>query len=163
MTIEATSPAPGVMGVPDPLVRSISRFERFLDTNATGASLGERPLLSVFRLIAMRLGTTNVADPGGNGAGSLADELDRLANANGLLVREAAISSWSRAGEGPFIVERDPETPEARPVALLRKGKRWTIFDPATMDKPQVMDAATGDSLAKRAYRICRAFPARPM
>lgn len=163
MTIEASSPAPGVMGVPDPLVRSISRFERFLDTNATGASLGERPLLSVFRLIAMRLGTTNVADPGGNGAGSLADELDRLANANGLLVREAAISSWSRAGEGPFIVERDPETPEARPVALLRKGKRWTIFDPATMDKPQVMDAATGDSLAKRAYRICRAFPARPM
>jgi ABC-type bacteriocin/lantibiotic exporter with double-glycine peptidase domain len=163
MSVDATPFQPTLVAPRSVLTRSITRFERFLDTDAAGAGLGERPLLVAFRLLTTRLGISNAVDPGGNAAGNLADELDRLANANGLLIRETAIGSWSRAGEGPFIVERLAGTPQARPVALMRRGKTWVIFDPTAMEKPQPLDAATMAELAQRAYRLCRAFPAKPM
>ena len=163
MSTDATAFSAEPAGSASILTRSISRFERFLDTDSSGAALGEKPLFAAFRLLALKLGVNNVADPGGTGGGDLAGDLDRLANANGLLIRETVVSSWDQAGEGPFIVLRNVPGAAPRPVALLKAGRSWRMFDPVGMDKPQTLDKASAGQLQSRAYRLCRAFPAKPM
>src|SRR5690606_30257651 len=146
------------------LSRSLSGFERFLDADAAAMHVTDKPLFGVFRLLAQRLGRSNPIDPAGPADENVAAAIERLANANELLVRGIAVSgAWSCAGEGPLIALRQPQGQPARPVALLRKGKGWSIFDPASMEKPRPLDAALEAELLPKAWRLCRAFPMKPM
>jgi ABC-type bacteriocin/lantibiotic exporter with double-glycine peptidase domain len=163
MSADAAGYPDDAFGPSSPLTRSIARFERFLDTDSAAAGLGEKPLFAAFRLIALKLDVANVVDPGGTGSGDLTSDLDRLASANGLIIRETTVGAWVQPGEGPFIVTREALGEEPRPVALMQHGRSWRIFDPSCMYKPQNLDAETRAQLQPRAYRVCRAFPAKPM
>jgi ABC-type bacteriocin/lantibiotic exporter with double-glycine peptidase domain len=144
--------------------RTVRQFETFLDRDAERANPSDKPLLAAFRLVAQRLGAATVTDPGETGDGDVRTELERLATANGLLLRDVAVSGgFSIAGDEPLIALRCLAGGPPRPVALLPHRKRWRILDAATMERPEPLDAQTERELLPRAYRISRAFPARPM
>ena len=138
----------------------IVRTERLLTPGgATAFSAGEPAVVTCARVIAKTYGVKllpGTAPPGDEPAG---EAIEKIARANGLLSRSVPLQGdWRGTQSAPLIAFRREN---GTPVALLPKGRRWQVVDPAHAAKPYTLLASEIDAFDPTAYLLSPALPDR--
>ncbi|MEM7201330.1 MAG: NHLP bacteriocin export ABC transporter permease/ATPase subunit [Planctomycetota bacterium] len=133
---------------------SLTERRRGLPSRAT-------PLLTAMAAIGEELGVAIVEPARTDDARRALDPIDAIAQSSRIRSRRVELGGrWWKQDCGPLLAFRDDE--EGRPLALLRRGGRYEIYDPVDRSRTRV-GRANAATLATEAVSLYRPFPPGPM
>ncbi|WP_456426423.1 NHLP bacteriocin export ABC transporter permease/ATPase subunit [Rhodocaloribacter sp.] len=144
------------------LARGAAHLAHVMETDAgeTEAHAPD-PLLAACRRVGAAIGLEMKAPPRTEeDTGRRRDRLKEIARVSRVRFRKVALrGQWWKMDNGPMLgLLRDEETGQGRPVALLpEKGKRYSMYDPAT-GRTRIVDAEIVEHLHPMAYYFYRPF-----
>ena len=126
-----------------------------------GFKVGEEPGFAAAARVGHALGITMKEPASSARSGPRLDPINAIAHASHVRVRTVRlIGQWWRRDFGPLIgyLKQDEV-----PVALLRSGRSYNLYDPASPDAPRRVDQSVAKELRIDGRMFYRPLPDRPI
>jgi NHLM bacteriocin system ABC transporter ATP-binding protein len=126
-----------------------------------GFRVGEEPAFAAMTRVGNALGVEMRQPPRSARSGPRVDPVNAIAQASGVRIRTVRLTGqWWKRDYGPLIgFLKLSDTP----VALIRRGRSYDLYDPASPEQPRRVDETVAKDLRFDGRTLYRPLPARPI